>query len=643
MGRPGVSVPGPPSAAGAPGGGRVRVVIGALLLVMLLAALDQTIVATALPTIVEDLGGLEHISWVVTAYLLAQTVVTPLYGKLGDLYGRRVILQAAVVIFLVGSILCGLAQGMTQLIVFRAIQGLGGGGLMVGAQAAIGDIVSPRERGRYVGLFGAVFGAASVAGPLLGGFLTSSWDWRWIFFINVPLGLAALIVLAVALPAPLDRTRHRIDYMGTVLLAVALSAVVLLTTLGGESYAWGSAPIVALGVVTVASTVLFVVVERRAAEPVLAPRLFRNPVFVTTGAVGFVIGFAMFGAITYLPLFQQVVKGQSPTESGLHLLPLMGGLLIASIATGQAITRTGRYRWYPIVGTALATVGLLLLSRLEADTPDLVMGLYMAVLGVGLGLTMQVLVLAVQNAVPYEDLGVATSGATLFRSIGGSLGTALLGAVFAARLTSDAEQGIAGPDAYVDALSVVFLVAAAVSLAAFGLTWLIRELPLRETVTTAGVTEAFAVPSERSSLRELTKALDILIGREALRETFRATARRAGSDLPPAEGWLLVRLRDDPALDPDALALAHSADPGVLRAAAAELQERELVAAGAGGREPTPEGARLADALLAAYREELEDLLGGWSPERHAELRDLCARLAPDAMPRPTAAGLTPG
>ncbi len=636
-------MPGTATPAAPPQGRRLWIVLGALLMVMLLAALDQTIVATALPTIVEDVGGLEHISWVVTAYLLAQTVVTPLYGKLGDLYGRRVILQAAVVIFLIGSVLCGLAQGMTQLIVFRAIQGLGGGGLMVGAQAAIGDIVSPRERGRYVGLFGAVFGAASVAGPLLGGFLTASWDWRWIFFINLPLGIAALAVLAVALPPPAERTSHRIDYLGTVLLAGALSSVVLLTTLGGETYAWGSPAIVGLGVLTVVLTAAFVLVERRAPEPVLAPRLFRNPVFVTTGAVGFVVGFAMFGAITYLPLFQQVVKGLSPTASGLHLLPLMGGLLIASIATGQAITRTGRYRWYPIVGTALATVGLLLLSRLEADTSDLAMGAAMAVLGVGLGLTMQVLVLAVQNAVPYEDLGVATSGATLFRSIGGSLGTAVLGAVFASRLTADAAEGTAGPDAYVDALSVVFLVAAAVSLVAFGLTWLIRELPLRETVTTAGVTEAFAVPSERSSLRELTRALDILMGREALRATFRATAARAGSDLPPAAGWLLVRLRDDPALDPAALARAHAADPDVLTAAADALERRGLVAPGPSGREPTPEGARLADALLAAYRDELQELLAGWSPERHAELRDLCARLAPEAMPRPTAAGLSPG
>ena len=501
---------------------------------------------------------------------------------------------------------------MTELIAFRAVQGLGGGGLIVGAQAAIGDIVSARERGRYIGFFGAAFGAASVAGPLVGGFLTSSASWRWIFFINLPLGAVALVVLAVVLPSPAERRSHSIDYLGTVLLAGALSALVLLTTLGGSDYAWGSPLIVGLGVAAVVLIVAFLLVERRASEPILSPGLLTNRVFATTSAVGFVVGFAMFGAITYLPLFLQVVKGLSPTASGLHLLPLLGGLLVASIATGQAISRTGRYRVFPIVGTGLAAVGLVLLSRLTEDTPDGVMALYMAVLGVGLGLTMQVLILAVQNAVRYEDLGAATSGATLFRSIGGSLGTAILGAIFASRLTSNlgGEPAAAGRGlsttvnlsslppairetflhAYTDSLSTVFLIAAAVAAVAFCLTWLIRELPLRETVGTGGVGEAFAIPSERSSLRELTRALSVLIGRDGMRRTIRATAARAGVNLSPAACWLLVRLREDPALDTEELARSRSVPPEVLAAALDELVGRGLATDDPEGHPRRPPG-----------------------------------------------------
>src|SRR5919112_3216917 len=402
---------------------RIGFVIGALLVVMLLASLDQTIVSTALPTIVGELGGLDHISWVVTSYLLAVTIVTPLYGKLGDLYGRKLVLQGALVIFLIGSALCGLAQGMTELIAFRAIQGLGGGGLMVSAQAAVGDVVPPRERGKWMGYFGAVFGVSSVAGPLIGGFLTSHTSWRWIFYVNLPLGALALVVLGITLPGKRERVERAIDYGGTVLLAVALSALVLATTLGGTSYDWDSAFIIGLGVLCVGATFGFLWVERRAREPVLPPSLFGNRVFAVTSAVGLVVGFALFGALTFLPLFQQVVRGDSPTQSGLQLLPVMGGLLLTSILPGQVIPRTGRYRWFPIAGTAVGILGLLLLSRLTRNTSAGLAALDMLVLGMGLGMVMQVLVLAVQNSVPYEQLGVATSGATLFRSIGGSLGT----------------------------------------------------------------------------------------------------------------------------------------------------------------------------------------------------------------------------
>lgn len=493
---------------------RLWLVIGSLLMVMLLASLDQTIVSTALPTIVGDLGGLDHLSWVVTAYLLAQTAVTPLYGKLGDMYGRRIVLQVALLIFLVGSVLCGLSQSMGELIAFRAIQGLGGGGLMVSAQAAIGDVVSPRERGRYTGLFVGVFGVSSVAGPLIGGFLTGHLSWHWIFYVNLPLGAAAGVALASTLPRRADRARSArdIDYLGTVLLAAGLSCLVLLTTLGGATVPWVSPTIFTLGGATVIALVLFWMVERRAAAPILPPHLLRNDVFATTSAVGLVVGFALFGALTFLPLFQQVVRGMDPTESGLQLVPLMAGVLVASVVSGQIVTHTGRYRAFPIAGTAVATAGLVLLSTMGPGTSVAVASGYMLVLGTGLGMLMQVLTLAVQNAVPYEELGVATAGNTLFRSIGGSLGTAVLGAVFANRLAanlaadlppgaSSVKEGTldidhiaaldpASHDAYLrafsGAMSTVFVAGAIIMSAAFVLSWFIREVPLRTTVTGPG-------------------------------------------------------------------------------------------------------------------------------------------------------------
>src|SRR3954463_4247767 len=360
---------------------QILVVFSGLVLGMLLAALDSTIVSTALPTIVGELGGLARLSWVVTAYLLAQTIVTPLYGKLGDLYGRKAVLQTAIVIFLVGSVLCGLSRNMTQLIVFRGIQGLGGGGLIVTSQAVVGDILPPRDRGRYQGIFGAVFGLASIAGPLLGGYFTTHLSWRWIFYINLPLGIVALVVLAATLPARSERRSHAVDYAGAALLAVVLSAVTLVSDLGGGIYPWSSPLILALIVLAVITLALFVWIERRAPEPVLPPRLFANPSFSITSIVGLIVGFAMFGSITYFPVFLQVVKGVSPTASGMQMLPMMGGLLTMSVISGQLISRTGRYKLFPILGTGIMTAGLFLLSRLAFDSNSYLIAAYILLLG----------------------------------------------------------------------------------------------------------------------------------------------------------------------------------------------------------------------------------------------------------------------
>jgi EmrB/QacA subfamily drug resistance transporter len=641
----------------------VLLVVSGLMLVMLLASLDQTIVSTALPTIVGELGGLEHLSWVVTAYLLAVTIVTPLYGKLGDLYGRKIVLQGALAIFLVGSVLCGLAQGMTELIAFRAIQGLGGGGLMVSAQAAIGDVVPPRERGKWTGLFGAVFGISSIAGPLIGGFLTTNASWRWIFYVNVPLGLVALGVLAVTLPGKRERVEHSIDYVGTALLAAALSALVLATTLGGTSYDWNSPFIIAMGVITVVGIAAFVAAERRAKEPILPPSLFRNRVFTVTSAVGLVVGFALFGGLTFLPLFQQVVRGDSPTESGLQLLPVMAGLLFTSILSGQVITRTGRYRWFPIAGTALGTVGLLLLAQLDRQTSTGLAALYMLIFGMGLGMVMQVLVLAVQNSVDYEMLGVATSGATLFRSIGGSLGTALLGAVFTNKLSHElaanlplggrgaaaaANVGSLDPSAverlpaavrdgyltsFTESVDLVFLVAAGIMAIAFLLTWLIPERPLRETVRTAGLQQTFAAPEDTDSVREVARELSVLVGREGAIDFLARAAARADLDIAPAGGWLLARAASDGTVDVSQLAAAHDVDLERLRAACRDLHARELLTDGPDHTTGlTPAGARAVDALADARCAALEDLVADWSPAEHPELHRYVEQLSDDLV-----------
>ena len=503
-------------------------VFGALMLGMFLAALDQTIVSTALPTIVGDLGGLNHLSWVVTSYLLASTVSTPIYGKLGDMLGRKPVFLAAIVIFLGGSMLAGLSQSMGELIGFRALQGMGAGGLMVGAQAIIADIVPPRERGRYMGLIGSVFAVASVAGPLLGGFFVDSLSWRWVFYVNLPVGALALLIVITCLQLHTPTVRHRIDVLGATLLSGGVASLTLLTTWGGTEYPWSSATIILLGVAGVLLLGVFLWWETRAAEPILPLELFKSRVFSVANAMGFTIGMAMFGAIVFLPVFLQLVYGASPTSSGLRMLPLMAGLLAAAITSGRVISRIGRYRPFPIAGTAVLVVGMYLLSRLDADSPSWVASVYMLIVGIGIGLVMQVLVLVVQNDARPENIGVATSTATFFRSVGGSFGVAIFGTIFASRLsdqlahlpasvTSRLGSGVhLSPEqakqlpplvhadflhAFAHALHGVFLFGVVLAIVPFLLSWFLREVPLRTTLRAAEVSaegaSAGGTPEER--------------------------------------------------------------------------------------------------------------------------------------------------
>jgi len=642
---------------------RTLIIIGALLLGMLLAALDQTIVATALPTIAGDLHGLSHLSWVVTAYLLASTVSTPLWGKLGDLYGRKVFFEAAIVIFLIGSALCGLAHSIFILIVFRAVQGIGGGGLLTGAQTIVADVVPARDRGRYQGLFGSVFGVTSVIGPLIGGFFVDNLSWRWVFYVNLPIGAVALAVVAAVLPGQLRRAQHRIDYLGTVLLAGAATSLVLLTSLGGTTYAWSSAPIFILGGAAVVLGAAFIWAESRAAEPVVPLHLFRNRVFSAASAIGFVVGFALFGAIAYLPQYMQIVKGVSPTVSGLRLLPLMVGLLTTSIVSGRLVSRWGRYRIFPIIGTATMTVGLYLLSHLGVTTSVWLSSLYMLVLGAGIGASLQVLVVAVQNAVSYADLGAATGGTTFFRSIGGSFGTATFGAVFSNVLAGDLAAALHGlrlppgvtaasgaspalldrlPAAvhagyvsgYATALQTVFLVAVPFGVLAFALSWTLKDVPLRTSTGAPDPADTLAPtsrPTVRTSDQEMERAVTALLSRERRRDIYAGLISAASVKTTPRGAWLLLRVGEHPGWGRHELA-EH------LYMTDADMERRlgELVAAGYarpladGPAAPVPlteTGQHAFDELFRARHDAVARLAAGWDPEHHPRLVELLTRI----------------
>lgn len=486
------------SAPEAPQPQSVRLIILAVAVTLLLASLGQTIVSTALPVIVGELGGLDHLTWVVIAYLLSSTVVAPIYGKLGDLYGRKIVLQFAIAIFLIGAALSAMATSMTFLILARTVQGLGGGGLMVVAMTVVADVIPPRQRGKIQGIFGAVFGVSTVAGPLLGGTIVEHLNWQWIFLINLPLGILALLVISLVLKPKATRVAHKIDYMGFVLLTAALSAFVLATSLGGNTFPWGSPQIIGLMVAAAVSLGLFIWVESRASEPVLPLQLFSNNTFVVTNSVGFLVGMAMFGSITFLPMFLQIAKGVSPTNSALQMLPMMIGLIGASTLSGFVMSKTGRYKILPVMSTALLSIGMLLLAFMQLDTPDWQIALYMLIVGMGIGPVNSVSVTATQNAVSPKLVGVATAGTTMFRQIGGSIGVAVFGAIFASGLASRAGEGGAFDaraiaslppelrqqvvEGFAAALHPVFFTAAVAAGLAFLLALLLEELPLATTL-----------------------------------------------------------------------------------------------------------------------------------------------------------------
>ncbi|MEC4763560.1 MDR family MFS transporter [Mycobacterium sherrisii] len=546
---------------------RRNLIFVAIVLGMLLAALDQTIVATALPTIVADLGDAGHQSWVVTSYLLASTIVTALVGKLGDLFGRKRVFQAAIVFFVVGSVVCGLAQSMSMLVAARALQGIGGGGITVTASALIGEVVPLRERGRYQGILGAVFGVTTVVGPLLGGYFTDYLTWRWAFWVNVPISVVVIFVAAAAIPALTSDTKPVIDYAGIVLVGLGAAGLTLATSWGGTLYPWGSATIVGLFVGAAAALAAFVWVETRVPQPILPTRLFASPVFTVCCVLSFVVGFAMLGAMTFLPTYMQYVNGVSATTSGLRTLPMVVGMLITSTGSGTLVGRTGRYKVFPVVGTALMALAFLLMSRMTPSTSALVQSAYLVILGAGIGLSMQVLVLIVQNTSNFEDLGVATSGVTFFRTIGSSFGAAIFGSLFAnflkGRMGPALAASGAAPDAvsspgalhhqpanvaapivqaYSESLSEVFLWAAPVAVVGFVLALCLREIPLRDIHNSAvDLGDGFGMPSTDTPERLLENAIArMLRGDPGVR--LRSIALRPDCRLDVAGLWGVMRI-----------------------------------------------------------------------------------------------------
>ncbi|MFI1969701.1 MFS transporter [Streptomyces cinnamoneus] len=623
---------------------RTNLVFVTIVLGMLLAALDQTIVSTALPTIVADLGGGGHMAWVVTAYLLAETVSTVLVGKFGDLFGRKVVFQLSAVVFVGGSVFAGAATSMPMLVAARAVQGVGGGGLMVTAMALIADVIPLRERGKYQGALGAVFGVTTVVGPTLGGVFTDHATWRWCFYVNVPVAIVMVVMAARTVPAVRPAVRPVIDYPGIVLVALGSSALVLGLEWGGNRYAWSSPVVVALFAAAAVLLAAFVAVERRAAEPMLPMHLFRTPVFTVCSVLSFIVGFAMLGSMTYLPTYLQFVDGDSATLSGVRALPLVAGLLGASMISGTVVGHTGRYRVFPIAGTAVMALGLFLMSTMGASTGVWLESLYMCVLGVGLGFAMQVLTIAVQNTVPYHELGSATSGVTFFRTLGSAFGTAIFGTLYTNQLVPNLRDALARApgvplsavqspqalaalpaaqarpvvDAYAATVNYVFLWIVPVALVGFVAAWFLREVPLRDSAR-AGASdlgEAFSAPDSAEADRQLERAVASVLRKAGAVPVGRGVLARSGSALDPVLAWTLgqihwrLRVRGEATLS--SVATAHRMPPEVLEPAFAR-------AAGAGYARIegdrlflTPAGESEVARLATAWRAWLAARLDDW-------------------------------
>ncbi|GAB3424877.1 MDR family MFS transporter [Flindersiella endophytica] len=631
---------------------------------MLLAALDQTIVATALPTIVGDLGGAEHLSWVVTSYLLAQTISTALAGKFGDLFGRKLVFQLSVVVFVGGSAFCGLAESMTWLIAWRAVQGFAAGGLMVTAAAVIGDVIPLRDRGKYQGALGSVFGVVTVIGPLLGGLFTDHLSWHWVFYINVPVGILVFVVGLATMPSVRSVARPLIDWWGILLIALGAAGLTLVTSWGGTTYEWTSPTIIWMSVGSVVALALFVFAESRAREPMLPLRLFANPVFTMCGVLSFLVGFAMLGGMTYLPTYMQYVQGVSATESGLRLLPMVIGLLTTSLASGALVSRTGRYKIFPILGAAVMVAGFYLLSRLDAGTSFLGASLAMLVLGAGIGLMMQVLIIVVQSTVSYADLGVATSGVTFLRTIGSSFGVAVFGTIYANNLSDHltsalAEtplpagtppQAVQSPellwrlpeairanviDAYADTIQTVFLSVTPIAVVALICALFLPERPLRDSAkaSAADLGEGFAMPEAGTAERELERAISVLWRKQPRDVGPEILARADIPMLDAADAWMLWQIylhsKDDGTATMEEIAQATQIPAGIFAPSCRQLVARGYLdeVAGAGTMAGTAAEFVLSERgradftrLVHAWRDWLAEQLADWQPQEQVDL-----------------------
>jgi len=651
---------------------RMNLVFVTILVGMLLAALDQTIVATALPTIVGDLGGAGHLSWVVSSYLLADTIATVLAGKFGDQFGRKLLFQVSAAVFVVASAMCGLAGSMSWLIGWRAVQGFAAGCLMVTATAVIADIIPLRERGKYQGALGAVFGVTTVLGPLLGGLLTDHLSWRWTFYINLPIGIAVIVLAGFTMPSIKRRGRPSIDYLGIVFVSLGAAGLTLALSWGGTQYPWTSPTIVWMVVGSLVSLVVFALVERRATAPILPLRLFTSSVFSVCVVLAFIVGFAMLGAMTFLPTYLQYVHGSTATESGLQTLPMVLGLLTMSLVSGTVVGRTGRYKIFPVVGGAVMAVGLYLLSRLGVDTPYWQMALAMLVLGLGIGSSMQVLTIVVQSTSAYEDLGVATSGVTFFRTLGSSFGAAVFGTVYANVLNDRLPAAVAASpgvdpaavatpealhaypadqiapivEAYAHAMHIVFLTAVPVPLVALVLALFLKEVPLRGTArgTAGDVGEGFGMPEGGDARQQLQLAVARLLQRKG-RTHLPLVRERSGSTMGPADGWAVgqVYLRarlDRPATIED-ISRRYQLPAAVLEPAFADATRRGYLVGTDGGLRLTQRGQDEIGKVIAAMRAWLAEELSDWDvddAQLNAALGDLATRFveeSPELTPQP--------